>query len=137
LKRWTELHTRYAKLSKRYWYIVNHVQSLRLKPDEITKSWAELDAQFDELAAAIVALISHTAGQTADRLGPALQSHCSRMRRRPTLVITFRYHADLSYLTAKSIREYEAKFWRVSLNRAPGYSLSVDSIRSLLTNQTK
>jgi hypothetical protein len=56
LKRWKDLHTHYAKLSKRYCYIVNHIQSLRLKPDEITKSYAELDAQFDELAPAIAAL---------------------------------------------------------------------------------
>jgi len=56
LKRWKDLHARQATLSKRYCYIVNHVQSLRLKPDEIIKSYAELDAQFDELAPAIAAL---------------------------------------------------------------------------------
>jgi chromosome segregation ATPase len=56
LKRWKDLHARYANLSKRYCYIVDHIQSLRLKPEGIKKSYAELDAQFDELAPALATL---------------------------------------------------------------------------------
>jgi chromosome segregation ATPase len=56
LKRWKALHAVYAKLSRRYSYLVNHIQSLRLTPGEIERSYAALDAQFDELTPAIAAL---------------------------------------------------------------------------------
>jgi chromosome segregation ATPase len=56
VKRWKHLHARYANLSLRYCYIVKHVQSLRLSPEGIKKSYEQLDAQFDELAPAIAAL---------------------------------------------------------------------------------
>jgi hypothetical protein len=38
-------------------------------------------------------------------------------------------------LMTKSIREYDARFWPVSLNHAPGYWLKTDSVRSPLSDQ--